>query len=66
MQTLDRPILHVPDRSTPACEQAIPGNATEDESEGRIGSGTGPAPQPLQGDADPNNQKEVGNEGDGT
>lgn len=63
MQTLDRPILHVPDLSTPSCEQVIPGNVPPDEE--NVGS-AGPAPKPLQGEGDPESNRETGNEGSRT
>ena len=52
----------------PSCEQIMPGNATADESDGKIGSG-GPAPGPLQGGADSRDtqlENETGAEGDGS
>jgi len=65
MQTLDPPTLLRPEPSMPVCEQVLPGNASEEESEGRIG-GAGPAPKPLQGGGDPEAEQETGNEGAGT
>ncbi len=66
METLAPPAPSRPELSTPSCEQVLPGNATEDEQEGHIGSG-GPAPKPLQGGGDsPEVEQETGNEGAGT
>jgi len=66
MQTLDPPILRVPDLSTPSCEQVIDGNVPPEDDEGHIG-GTGPAPKPLQGGAESEEVTErEGNEGAGT
>ena len=66
MQTLDRPILDVPDLSTPSCEQVITGNVPPDEDKERQLGGGGPGPEPLQGGGDPESEEEQGNEGAGT
>jgi len=66
MQTLERPTLLRPAAGTPSCEQVLPGNVDPEADEGRIG-GTGPAPKPLQGDAEsPEVSEREGNEGAGT
>jgi hypothetical protein len=66
MQTLDRPTLLRPGPGMPSCEQVLPGNVDPEADEGHIG-GTGPAPQPLQGDAEsPEATEREGFEGDGT
>ncbi len=68
MQTLVPPTLIWPEPSTPSCEQVTPGNVTSEEQDGKIGSGSGEAPQPLQGGADTGDresEKETGAEGDG-
>ena len=67
MQTLDRPILHVPDLSTLAADQVIPGNVPPEPREGTV-AGPGPEPEPLQGgtgSGDEETQERVGSEGDG-
>lgn len=68
MQTLDRPILDVPDLSTLASEQVIPGNVPPEPREGTVG-GAGPEPEPLQGGTgsdDQETEERTGNEGAGT
>jgi hypothetical protein len=68
MQTLDRPILHVPDLSTLSADQVIPGDVPPEQGEGRIG-GAGPEPEPLQGgtgSGDEETEERTGNEGAGT
>lgn len=61
MPTLVEPILS---------EQVLPGDATADEADGKIGGGTSPGQEqkPLQGggDSGPERDKETGNEGTGT
>lgn len=66
MQTLAPPTPIWPELSIPSCEQVMPGNATEDEQDGKIGSGLAgsPEPEPLQGGGD--DSDETGSEGDGT
>lgn len=66
MQTLDPPILLVPDRSTALGEQVLPGNVPPEDDEGHL-SGPGPEPRPLQGGAESEEVSErEGNEGAGT
>jgi hypothetical protein len=68
MQTLAPPTLIWPELSAPSCEQVVPGNVTAEEQEGKLESGSGEKPQPLQGGADAgdrDSEKETGSEGDG-
>jgi hypothetical protein len=69
MQTLAPPSLIWPKLSTPSCEQVTPGNITPEEEEGKLKSGEGEKPKPLQGGADAgerDRESDTGNEGTGT
>ena len=69
MQTLAPPTPIWPELSTPSCEQVTTGSVTSEEKDGKLRSGGGAKPKPLQGEGDtsddPERDKETGAEGGG-
>jgi hypothetical protein len=70
MQTLDPPTRTRFEPGEPACTQQITGDSGPEEQDGKITSGDGKPPQPLQGEGDtsetPGRENETGNEGGGS